>query len=113
MGADVRLVVRRDSIIWNADPIADRRPLYQRVVRPMSNLGPGLGPWLYCNAPSWFYYLPRRIRVAKVKNALGPAGAWWLKDRVMGRLPILFGHSVQGAEKSRSRCLSAFASVER
>ena len=30
-------------------------------------------------------------------RALGPAGAWWLKSRVQGRFPILFGHVVREA----------------
>jgi FAD-dependent urate hydroxylase len=33
-----------------------------------------------------------------VKKALGPAGAWWLKDRVLGRLPVLLGYSLENAE---------------
>jgi hypothetical protein len=27
---------------------------------------------------------------------LGPAGAWWLRERVLGRVPILLGQSLQG-----------------
>jgi hypothetical protein len=27
---------------------------------------------------------------------LGPAGAWWLRERVLGRVPILLGQSVLG-----------------
>ena len=27
---------------------------------------------------------------------LGPSGAWWLRERVVGRIPILFGQSLLG-----------------
>jgi hypothetical protein len=97
-GAAVRLLVRRSSILWNPAPAPAGRSLYERMRRPMSSLGPGLGPWLYSNAPMCFCYLPRQIRLARVRTVLGPAGAWWLRDRVLGRLAIMLGHVVQGAE---------------
>ena len=50
-----------------------------------------------------FRYLPLRIRVERVKVALGPAGAWWFKDRVAGRVQILLNHFVRRAEASGGR----------
>jgi hypothetical protein len=67
----------------------------------MSHLGPGLGPWFYANAPIVFCYLPPTTRIARTATALGPAGAWWLKERVVERLPVLVGFSVRGAEACR------------
>lgn len=87
-GAHVQLLVRRPWIRWNETPTVGRRLVYARLRRPMSNLGAGVGPWVYSNAPMLFCYLPRQMRIARVQKALGPAGAWWLKDRVVGRLPI-------------------------
>ena len=97
-GASVHLIVRRPAIAWNPTPIIAHRSLYRRLRHPMSNLGPGLGPWVYANAPMLFHNLPQRTRMRKVRTALGPAGGWWLKDRVVGQLPILLGHVVRGAE---------------
>jgi FAD-dependent urate hydroxylase len=98
VGAEVRVLVRRPVICWNPIPALRRRSLYERLRRPMSNLGPGLGSWLYSNAQMLFCHLPRRIRIARVQKALGPAGAGWLRDRVVGRVPIMLGHSVRGVE---------------
>jgi thioredoxin reductase len=98
LGAEVRLLVRRPSIVWNGAPILRRRSLGDRIRHPMSNLGPGLGPWVYSNAPMLFSYLPRQLRIARVRDALGPAGAWWLRDRVVPRLPIMLSHFVSKAE---------------
>jgi len=97
-GVKVRLVLRKPTVVWNGDPIRGSRSLYQSLRRPMSSLGMGLGPWLYSNAPMLFRYLPQQTRFERVRKALGPAGAWWLKDRVMGRFPIMAGYSVEGAE---------------
>jgi thioredoxin reductase len=102
-GCGVRLVVRRPSVAWAGAPSLARRSLRERMRRPMSNLGPGLGPWLYSNAPMLFHHLPRGMRIARVRKALGPAGAWWLKDRVAGRLPIVLGHCVHSAETQGDR----------
>jgi hypothetical protein len=50
-----------------------------------------------------FYHLPQRIRLDIVRGSktreplLGPAGAWWLRDRILGRIPIFLGQSVKGA----------------
>jgi FAD-dependent urate hydroxylase len=97
-GAEVRLLARRSSILWNAPPILTRRSLPKRMRRPMSQLGSGLGPWFYSNAGVLFCYLPQQIRISRVQKALGPAGAWWLRDRVVGRLPIVLGQVVRETE---------------
>jgi thioredoxin reductase len=97
-GCDVRVLVRKPAIRWNKTPIPGPRPLWMRVRRPISALGPGVHPWVYCNAPMLFRYLPWRVREHVARTALGPAGAWWLRDRVSG-LPTLAGHSIVGAER--------------
>jgi thioredoxin reductase len=102
-GASVRVLVRKPSLVWNITPQMTRRSLYDRIRYPRSSLGQGLETWLYCNAPMLFRYLPLRIRLEKVKTTQGPAGAWWLKDRVTGRLQILVGHCIRTAE-ARAGC---------
>jgi lysine/ornithine N-monooxygenase len=97
-GATVRLVVRNPSLAWNQMPRFVRRPFYQRLRRPLSNLGEGLELWACCTAPTLFHHLPQRIRFERVKTVLGPAGAWWLKDRVIGRVQTFLGHFVRRAE---------------
>jgi thioredoxin reductase len=103
-GASVRLLVRKPSLAWNSIPKIVRRTLYQRLRQPSTNLGDGLQLWFYCNAPHLFHHLPQRIRLERSKNVLGPAGAWWLKERVVG-LPILFRHSVSSSEARGGRAV--------
>jgi FAD-dependent urate hydroxylase len=102
-GVTVRLLVRPPALRWNETPATHARSHYERLRRPMSKLGPGLGPWLYSNAPMLFCHLPRSIRRARVQKALGPAGAWWLRNRVMGRLAVMPGHTARAADTSGDR----------
>jgi thioredoxin reductase len=97
-GADVRVLVRRPELVWNAPPQDRPRPLAQRVRYPMTGLGPGWRLLFYCRAPSWFRLLPETTRMHAVRTALGPAGAWWLRERVVGKVPVLTGHTVLSAE---------------
>jgi cation diffusion facilitator CzcD-associated flavoprotein CzcO len=96
--AEVLLVARRPELAWNETPRPGRRSLYQRLRRPASALGPGLGPWVYSNVPGVFRRLPQRTRFRVVKRVLGPAGAWWLRDRVVGRVSTMVGTMVETAE---------------
>lgn len=97
-GAGTRLLVRAPAVAWNPVPNDGPRSLYQRLRRPASGLGSGPQLWAYCAAPRMFRYLPRSVRFDRFKNVLGPAGGWWLKERVIGRLPVLTDHVVVNAE---------------
>jgi len=102
-GATVRLIARKPSLAWNPMPRFVHRSVYQRLRRPVSNLGEGLELWFCCTAPTLFHRLPQRIRFERVKTVLGPAGAWWLKDRVVGRVQTFPGHFVRRAEVRSDR----------
>jgi cation diffusion facilitator CzcD-associated flavoprotein CzcO len=104
-GAPVRLLVMEASLAWEPVPNASPQTLYERVRYPRTCLGQGLSSWIYCNVPQLFYRLPQRTRIARASRAAPPAGAWWLKDRVIGRFPVLPGHHVCGAEAQGSRAL--------
>ena len=97
-GASVRLLVRGSQLAWNQAPKAGPGPIYGRLRRPPSGLGSGHQLWAYSNAPGMFRYLPRAIRFERMKNVLGPAGAWWLKERVARRIEVLLEHVVANAE---------------
>jgi cation diffusion facilitator CzcD-associated flavoprotein CzcO len=93
-GASATLLLREPTIAWNRVPSTVRRPLYKRLRRPRTRLGEGLQLWVYENAPLVFHSLPRQMRLSRVKKTLGPAGAWWLKDRVVGQIPVFLGHRI-------------------
>lgn len=111
--ATVTLLVRRSSIEWHDIPTSGPRSLWQRLRRPASPMGNGLRTWLCAAAPMAFYHLPEQVRVDVVRTygqrrgtpleTLGPSGSWWLKERVVGRVPILLSHDVRGAEAKGSK----------
>lgn len=105
-GVAVRVVVREGKLAWNPDPQQEReRNLYQRLRHPRTNLGDGLQPWFYTNAPGLYRWLPRTVRLERLKHVLGPAGGWWLKPRVLGQVPVACGVSVRAAEERGGRVL--------
>jgi hypothetical protein len=99
MGAAVQLVTRQPSLKFHGAPPADGlRSRWQRIRHPQSGIGPGLRSRLYTDAPIPFHYLPERLRLAIVRTHLSPAGGWYTKDKVVGRVPILRGYSPERAE---------------
>jgi pyridine nucleotide-disulfide oxidoreductase len=97
-GAEVRLVARRRALKFHSRQGTDKpRSWWERIRRPQSGLGPGLRSRFFANAPNWFYYLPERFRLKSVRTHLGPAGGWFSKDKIVGRVPLLLGYSVQRA----------------
>ena len=95
-GAQVQLVVRRPAVQW-VDPNPETISGLGYVKRPVVRLCEG---WhcAFWNTPAAFRMLPRQMRITKARTVLGPAGAWWLKDRVDGVIDTLTSHKVVGAE---------------
>jgi cation diffusion facilitator CzcD-associated flavoprotein CzcO len=104
-GACVRLLVRSPNLVWNETPRLAHRSLYKRLRYPVSGLGEGLRLWFYCSAPTVFRRLPQQIRFETVRTALGPAGAWWLRERVLERVTVSLGCSVSKAVVAGGRAL--------
>jgi cation diffusion facilitator CzcD-associated flavoprotein CzcO len=97
-GANTRLVARAPGIAWNGKPLLPDRPLWKRMREPEAGLGSGLSTWFYSEHPKLFRHLPRSTRVDRARTALGPAGGWWLRERVEGVLPVHVGHRLDWAK---------------
>lgn len=97
-GASVRLVARRPKVSWNGLPLDPNRPLLRRLREPEAGLGSGWSTWFYSCQPSLYRRLPVSTRVRLARTAMGPAGAWWLRRRVEGQVPLLLNHAVRWAE---------------
>ena len=96
-GANVQLAARR--------PVLDihtrtefPRPLIERLQAPLSGIGPSWRSWWYCNAPVLFHLLPEETRLRVVRTHLGPAAGWFMRDRVIGKVPLILGYRPQTAE---------------
>ena len=96
-GATVKVVMRGDSVFWPPpNPLNPSRR--QQLRKPIARLCEGWHCWAYDQLPDLFRLLPSKSRVEKAFGFLGPQGAWWLRERVEGKVPMLFGHEVLGAE---------------
>jgi len=97
--ADVQLVARQTELKFHGKPQIGRpRSLWQRVRSPQSGLGPGWRSRFFANSPGAFFLLPGRLRLEIVRTHLGPSGGWFAKEKVVGRVPLLLGHSTESAD---------------
>jgi len=87
-GAAVTVLVRAGSVIWNDTPASPEHPLIRRLRTPKSALGRGWKLFLVSRGPAAIQHLPEERRLALVRSTLGPSGAWWLRDRLDGRVDI-------------------------
>jgi len=101
-GADVRVLARSPEVEWNAD-VDSARSLYKRLRWPDSGLGDGWKSLAYSELPRLFVYLPEHLRRHIVATANGPSGSWWLKSRMIGKVPLLTDHHVLAVTKSNGK----------
>lgn len=97
-GALPELLVREKRLLWN-DRTTENRDLWQRLRKPISALGVGPKAWGLVNFPGALHHLPDSWRTSLVRNHLPPEGAWWLRPRVEGRMPISLDATVQNARE--------------
>jgi FAD-dependent urate hydroxylase len=99
-GSDVRVVARCPvAPLWHPRPV--QLTPRMRIRWPITKLCEGWKCVLW-NSPDIFRQLPQGVRVTKARTVLGPRGAWWLRDRVEGKIDVLSGHDLRGAESSGS-----------
>ncbi|MEU3788981.1 FAD-dependent oxidoreductase [Streptomyces fructofermentans] len=102
-GTRVRVVARAEALGWNDLPPAWERPWWQAARAPHSGLGCGWRNWFYAERPGVFRRLPEPTRARIAASALGPAGAWWIRDRVEPSVEVLLGREVAEAYASGGR----------
>lgn len=95
-GTDVQLVARRDTIEFH-EPSVEPRPWLQQLRAPRSGLGIGWRSRLCTDAPLLFHAMPLRLRLRAVRRHLGPAAGWFVKDKVLGCVPMHLGAQVRAA----------------
>jgi thioredoxin reductase len=112
-GAQVQLVARATDLKFHERQQTERpRSLWERVRHPRSGIGPGLKSRFFANSPLGFHYLPEKVRLKFVRTHLGPAGGWFAKDKVLGRVPLVLGYSVERAEMKGGKILLQLSGVD-
>jgi len=99
-GAFPTVVARAGSLAFGWFPVTDRpadRPRPVRLAKPGSPLGPGWSLVACSYGGGAYRHLPEGVRIRLLHRVLGPSGAWWLRQRVEGRVPVLCGRTVRSA----------------
>ena len=102
-GARVQVVARRPVIRFFDPPPPPPSTFIGRLRDPVSGLGRGWKLYLCANAPLLFRRMPEQFRLDKVRRVLGPAPCWFIKQEVVGKVPLHLGLSITGANSSEWR----------
>jgi hypothetical protein len=102
-GAFVQLVSRRTVIPFHDPPAPGPRSLWDLVRWPLTGLGPGWTLLFYARFPLLFCALPQSYRLSAVKQVLGPAPAWFVRDEVMNHVRLNTGVRLTRAEVRSGR----------
>ena len=97
-GANVQIVARATKLKFHQKQGDKARSIWDQIRHPKSGLGPGLKSRFCSNWPLAVHYLPQERRLKLVKTHLGPAGGWFAKKMIEGRVPCVLGYSVESAE---------------
>jgi FAD-dependent urate hydroxylase len=101
-GAKPELLVREDKVIWH-HRVGRNRSLWRRLRSPIAGLGSGPIAWALTNFPGATRRIPTGLRTRMVKRHLPAEGAWWLRERVEGKVPIHLTSEVVEARELNGR----------
>jgi cation diffusion facilitator CzcD-associated flavoprotein CzcO len=87
-GTRVQVLARGQVYFGGRTPREHERTLTDRVRLPLSSLGHGRENWVLQHLPGLMYHVPARKRLPFTRRHLGPAPAWWLRERAEGVFPL-------------------------
>lgn len=95
-GARVEVIARRPSLTWLKGGVIQRRlgPFKPMFYAP-TDVGP-IGMSRLLAVPEAFRLFPRRAQDAMARRAIRPAGAKWLRQRLVD-VPLTTGHAIVAA----------------
>ncbi len=101
-GASVHMVTRRPLRIHGR--VAGAEPtLAHRLRHPNTGIGPGWKNVFFTRTPHLFRLLPQDRRRHWVEHTHGPAGGWFMRDRVIGKVALIEGFAPSAAEPRDGR----------
>ena len=86
----------RQRVLW-AGPPNLQRTWKDSLLKPKSGLGPGWSHFGSERGAGLIRHLPASTRLAIFRAVLGPAGAWWLHDRVENVVEIRTSQAIAAA----------------
>ena len=97
-GAEVTLIARQPRLKFSDPPSSAARTWWNSLRHPSSPIGPGWRSRILSDAPWVFRFFPHAIRSRTVRAHTAPKGGWAMKDRFVGRVTALLGHTIEKAE---------------
>jgi hypothetical protein len=98
-GVDVRLIMRGKEPVLHTRG-AQERPLIDKLKAPLSQMGPSRRSWIIEQLGTNMRHIMKRVpepRRSNLAQYLGPSGSWWLRDRFLGKVPVLVKTSIKSA----------------
>jgi hypothetical protein len=96
-GNSVSIVARAPRLDFASRPRP--RTLFERATAPTSGIGHGWAMGVCAKYPQLIRLLSENLRVGLANaKVLGPLGGAFVKDRVVGKLPVWLGRALQGIE---------------
>jgi thioredoxin reductase len=102
-GAKVQVVARKPVIRFHDPPDKLKPSLIDRLRTPITGIGPGWKLFWCANAPLVFRRMSQEFRFDKVKRILGPAPCWFIKEQVVGKVPLNVDANVTQASIQNGR----------
>ncbi|KNB50049.1 NAD(P)-binding domain-containing protein [Streptomyces caatingaensis] len=102
--ASVRVVARRRGAVrFGAAPDG------QSPLKPDTPFGRAWSLYAFSYHADGFRRLPPRLREYLVRRVLGPLGAWWLRERFVGRVEVTEGKRIVRARAAEGRAVLTLA----
>jgi cation diffusion facilitator CzcD-associated flavoprotein CzcO len=106
-GTSVELISRH-AIEFHRPPNPLPPSPWKRLTAPNLGLGPNFRSAVYTAFPGVVRCLPQRVRLRIVRRHLGPAGGWFVRDELVGKVPMHECYSMTTAtpdgDEVRLRC---------
>lgn len=102
-GSQVQIIARKPVIRFHDPPETLSPSLMDQLRNPITGIGPGWKLFLCTNAPLMFRLMPERFRFDKVRQILGPAPGWFIKQEVVGKVPFNLGVTITEARVQNGR----------
>ena len=102
-GARVQVLSRKPVIKFHDPPEKLEFSFLDQLRNPITGIGPGWKLFWCANTPLLFRQMPLKFRLDKVKNILGPAPCWFIKEEIIGKVQLIVDVSISEAKVQDGR----------
>jgi len=102
-GARVQVIARKPVIRFHDPPDNLEPSLLDRIRTPITGIGPGWKLFWCTHAPLLFRQMPQKFRFDKVRRILGPAPCWFIKEQIVGKIPLNVDVNITEAKVQNGR----------